>query len=614
MKNVLFNGYSPFYNIGNSNLMNSKKYWNVFKDNGKQNQSINLFKKNFRSKIPMLYQRNNFIKNEHNKKGRNDTNEENLISCPNIKNTMLYQKIPNKSIIFHNMLYEYKSNNNNNFNKIISPIKNISKESKDSKDSNSSKIITDEVVMKKKERDKEKEIEKIKYYMKQKIDKTFYNFNSLPKNKNNNNNTLNNDRINNCLTVFSIKAQPTLNQKRTNKTIENKNIYFNKRSEKKIETTSLPKMNKSNHFRKNKFKEINPISKTIFEFKDKKAKTQTHNEKIKYFLQPKEQKKNKLKNLVSFDIYSLPGTEKGTQKINQDTYLMLPNVNDTQNCKIFGVFDGHGDNSDILSQEIRDYFIEFFSDNKIYNQKNIFFNNNLDNMNKISNDEKIQKIYNLFTKNNYSELNKIFETINNKLHDRYKENDFCLKSGSTSNILIVLNDKKKDCLNKIISINLGDSKSLLIDEDNQAIDLNIIHNPEEVNERERIEKNGGEISRVDWANYGPLRVYYKGKHYPGLAMTRTFGDFNAESLGINTIPDIREYDFSDKKPKIIVLATDGIWQFLSNEKVKNIVLPYYEENNISGASQKLVNSALRMWETKNPDFIDDITVIILFFR
>ena len=62
------------------------------------------------------------------------------------------------------------------------------------------------------------------------------------------------------------------------------------------------------------------------------------------------------------------------------------------------------------------------------------------------------------------------------------------------------------------------------------------------------------------------------------------------------------------------MATDGIWQFLSNEKVKNILLPYYEENNITGASQKLVSLALRMWETKNPDFIDDITVILLFFK
>ena len=177
-----------------------------------------------------------------------------------------------------------------------------------------------------------------------------------------------------------------------------------------------------------------------------------------------------------------------------------------------------------------------------------------------------------------------------------------------------MNDKKENCLNKIISINLGDSKSILITEDNQAIDLNTIHHLEDVNERERIENNGGEISRVDWADYGPLRVYYKGKNYPGLAMTRAFGDFNAEPLGINTIPDIREYDILDKKPKIIVLATDGVWQFLSNEKVKDILLPYYDEDNISGAAQKLVKTALRIWENKNPNFIDDITVIILFFR
>ena len=612
MKKIVFNGYKPFYNIGHNNIMN-RKYWDIFKDNGKQNQSINLFKKNMISKIPMLNQRNNFIKNEQHKNGRNETNEENLLSCPNIKSSMLYQKSPNNSNAFHNMLYEYK--NNNNVNKIISPIKNISKDSKDS----FSKINTDNYDLKK--REKEKQIEKIKIYMKQKIDQTFYN--PISKNKNNNNTlntlntlkTLNNDKFNNCFTVFSIKAKPILSQKRKNKTIENKNILFDKWSSKKKETkiTSLPKMNNSNTFKKSKLKEINPMTtKTILDFNDKKSKT--HSEEIKYVLQSKELKKNKLKNLVSFDICSLPGTEMGKQKINQDSYLMLPSVNDTKNCKIFGVFDGHGDNSDILSQEIRDYFVEYFSDNNMYNQKNILFNNNLDSMNKISNDDKLQNIYNLLTKNNYSELNKIFEKINNKLHDRYKENDFCLKSGSTSNMVIVMNDKKKDCLNKIISINLGDSKSLLINEDDQAIDLNIVHNPEEANERERIEKNGGEISRVDWADYGPLRVYYKEKHYPGLAMTRTFGDFNAESLGINTIPDIREYDFADKKPKIIVIATDGIWQFLSNEKVKNIVLPYYEENNISGASQKLVSSALRMWETKNPEFIDDITVIILFFR
>lgn len=595
-QNVIFNGYKPFYNNSNSSIID-QKYWEIYKDNTKQSQSINLFKKNYRSKIPILNQRHQGRKFEPNKNSRNESQEGNLLSCPNIKNNIFFKKLTNNTNSLYNKLYENKNNN-----QILSPLKNINL------DLYNSKINTDNYEYKKRER--EREFEKIKYFMKQKGDKTFHN--SLSKNINNN--TLNNDRLSNCFTVFSIKAQPILNQKRTNKTIDNKNKLSNKFSLKNRENKipSLPKMNNSNNFNK-KNRDFNPIiSKSLFSLKDKKSKTNI--EEMKAFLHPIEKKKNKFKNLVSFDVFSLPGIEKGKQKINQDSYLVLPNINNTSNCKIFGVFDGHGDNSDILSQEIRDYFIEYFSDNNIYNQKNALFNNNLDIMNKISKDENLQKVYNLYTKNNYSEINKIFESINDKLHNRYKDNNFCLKSGSTSNIVIVMNDKKKDCLNKIISINLGDSKSLLINEDNQAIDLNIVHNPEDSNERERIERNGGEISRVDWADYGPLRVFYKGKHYPGLAMTRAFGDFNAESLGINTIPDIREYDIDDKKPKIIILASDGVWQFLSNEKVKNIVLPYYEEDNISGAAQKLVNSALRMWETKNPNFIDDITVIILFFR
>ena len=97
-------------------------------------------------------------------------------------------------------------------------------------------------------------------------------------------------------------------------------------------------------------------------------------------------------------------------------------------------------------------------------------------------------------------------------------------------------------------------------------------------------------------------------------MTRAIGDFSAEELGVDTIPYIKEYDIYEKKPKIIVLAKDCIWQFLFNEQVKNIILPYYEEKNIAGGIQKLVSFARKMWETMNPRFIDDITVILLFFK
>ena len=606
-ENIKFNGYIPFYNNNNFNILEKESYF-LYKENNnskiKNNQNLNIFKRNFRSKIPMIKYRNQNKQseiNEPDKNSKRDNSEpsNNLPSYPNINNANIFKKITlnSKNLnSMYNQMQEFKNNNQ------ITPLK------MKSIDSLNSKINTDNFKLSQK-REKEKQMEKIKDLIRKKENKHF-NI-SLSKN---NNNTLNNERFNNCFIISSLKGQPLFNQKKINKTIDSKNKFFNKFNIRKKNTniTSLPKMNNSKNYNTHKkISDINPIISKTF-FNNKKSKTQ--NEEIKTFLSSIKKKKNKFKNLVSFDAYSLPGREKGKQKINQDSYLVLPNINNTKNCKIFGVFDGHGDNSDILSQEIRDYFIDYFSDNNKYKEQNILFNKNLENINSISNDEKLEKVYNLLTKNNYKEINKLFDNINNKLHEKYKENNFCLKTGSTSNIVIVMNDKKENCLNKIISINLGDSKSLLITEDNKAIDLNIIHNPEDLNEKERIEKNGGEISRVDWADYGPLRVFYKGKHYPGLAMTRAFGDFNAESLGINTIPDIREYDIFDKKPKIIVLATDGVWQFLSNENVKNILLPYYEEDNINGAAQKLVRTALRMWEAKNPNFIDDITVIILFFR
>ena len=604
-ENIIFNGYIPFYNNSNFNILEKESYV-LYKENNnnsnKNNHSLNIFQRNFRSKIPMIKYRNQkkqFEIYEPDKNSKKDINESNnnLPSYPNVNNANLFKKVTlnSKNLnSIYNKIQEMKNNNQ------ISPLK------MKSIDSLNTKINTENYKLNHK---KEREIEKLKDLVRKNERKYYNSFISK-----NNNNTLNNERFNNCFIISSLKGQPLFNQKKINKTIDSKNQIFNKFAIRKKNTniTSLPKMKHSKNYNTNKkISDINPIiSKTFFNNKNSK----TQNEEIKAFLTPINKKKNKFKNLVSFDVYSLPGIEKGKQKINQDSYLVLPNINNTKNCKIFGVFDGHGDNSDILSQEIRDYFIDYFSDNNIYKNQNMFLNKNLEYLNSISNDEKLEKVYNLFTKNNYNEINKLFDNINKKLHDKYKENNFCLKTGSTSNIVVVMNDKKENCLNKIISINLGDSKSLLITEDNKAIDLNIIHNPEDLKEKERIEKNGGEISRVDWADYGPLRVFYKGKHYPGLAMTRAFGDFNAEPLGINTTPDIREYDIYEKKPKIIVLATDGVWQFLSNEKVKNILLPYYDEDNINGAAQKLVRTALRMWETKNPDFIDDITVIILFFR
>ena len=169
-----------------------------------------------------------------------------------------------------------------------------------------------------------------------------------------------------------------------------------------------------------------------------------------------------------------------------------------------------------------------------------------------------------------------------------------------------------------ISINLGNSKSILISKniknEHKIIQLNTCHNPEREDEKKRIEENGGEVGRVNWADYGPQRVWYKGEIYPGLSVSRSFGDFISEPLGVFSVPEIKEFDLNLDEAKYMVVATDGIWEFLSNEKVEDIITPYYEENNINGGIIKLIEIASKMWKIKNPNYIDDLSVILFFFN
>ena len=305
----------------------------------------------------------------------------------------------------------------------------------------------------------------------------------------------------------------------------------------------------------------------------------------------------KRRKLVDYDCLSIGGQKKGVSKTNQDSFLIFDSILDCKDVKIFGVFDGHGEHGDLLTQEIRDLFKDFFSNIKYYD--------NLININANS-------IYNYLSKNNFEKIYDIFKKINEIIHQKYISNNYCIKCGTTTNILILFS--KKNIINKIISMNLGNTKSILINENNQIKQLNICHTPNNTNEKIRIEKNGGEIGRAEWINEGPLRIWYKGKKDSGLSITRSFGDFEAEQLGVINIPDIVDYNIDEEKIKIIIIATEGLWTFLKNEKIMDIILPYYKSHDIKSATKKLTEIAKNIWKIKNPCEISDITIIILFFK
>ena len=63
-----------------------------------------------------------------------------------------------------------------------------------------------------------------------------------------------------------------------------------------------------------------------------------------------------------------------------------------------------------------------------------------------------------------------------------------------------------------------------------------------------------------------MRVWIKEDSIPGLAMSRAFGDKIASTVGVIAHPEIKEWTFT-KEDKFVVLASDGIWEFISNEEV-----------------------------------------------
>ena len=110
---------------------------------------------------------------------------------------------------------------------------------------------------------------------------------------------------------------------------------------------------------------------------------------------------------------------------------------------------------------------------------------------------------------------------------------------------------------------------------------------------------------------GPLRVWLLKEDVPGLAMTRSFGDEVASRVGVNGEPEILELDLA-KDDKFIILASDGVWEFLSNDEVAKIVAPFFEIKNAEKAAEALVRESYLRWKKEEEGIVDDITCVIIF--
>lgn len=177
---------------------------------------------------------------------------------------------------------------------------------------------------------------------------------------------------------------------------------------------------------------------------------------------------------------------------------------------------------------------------------------------------------------------------------------------------------------RLIVANIGDSRAILgkqLANGNWTYEnLSRDHKPTLPDEEKRILDAGGIIRPMMFTDEngektydGPLRVYMSSKPIPGLAMTRSFGDYYASLAGTISEPEISVHSFTDED-KFMVLASDGLFEFIDSQEVVDIAKKYYLEDDIVSGCETLYSISVNRWLKNEEDTVDDITIILVFFE
>jgi serine/threonine protein phosphatase PrpC len=264
------------------------------------------------------------------------------------------------------------------------------------------------------------------------------------------------------------------------------------------------------------------------------------------------------------------------KKKNQDALIMAEDPK--TRSLFFCVMDGHGEDGDKVSQAIKAKFANY-----------------------------LFKHQSFATDIKTALADVIIRCETEVLRDNTIETDF---SGTTFTCAVIRG-------NVCTLANIGDSRSSLAyrtkaDGPIVAVGLTEDHKPDLPDEKARIEAKGGRVFAVEYDDGvdGPARVWLGHMDVPGLAMSRSLADVVAHSAGVSSEPDFTEYVFNpeNREDLILVMASDGLWEFMSNQEVMDIAFGTTEPR---FAVDRLISESNERW-MKEEQVIDDTTVCVAF--
>ncbi|KAK9102372.1 hypothetical protein Sjap_019626 [Stephania japonica] len=273
-------------------------------------------------------------------------------------------------------------------------------------------------------------------------------------------------------------------------------------------------------------------------------------------------------------------------KANQDSFCIHTPFGTNLDDHFFGVFDGHGEFGAECSQFVKQKLCE-----------------NLLRHNRFQTDPG-------------EACHSAFLTTNLQLHSDNLDDSM---SGTTA-ITVLVRGKK------IYVANTGDSRAVIAERrggDIVAVDLSIDQTPFRVDELERVKQCGARVLTLDqieglknpdvqcWGTEegddgDPPRLWVQSGMYPGTAFTRSIGDSVAESIGVVATPELVVLELTPDHP-FFVLASDGVFEFLSSQTVVDMVAKFKDPRDACAA---IVAESYRLWlqyETRT----DDITIIVV---
>nr|KJB38470.1 hypothetical protein B456_006G255900 [Gossypium raimondii] len=203
--------------------------------------------------------------------------------------------------------------------------------------------------------------------------------------------------------------------------------------------------------------------------------------------------------------------------------------------------------------------------------------------------------------------------------ERENQDSFCIKTQLQAITVLVVGDT-------LYVANVGDSRAVIAVKDGDRIlaeDLSEDQTPFRKDEYERVKLCGARVLSVDQVeglkdpniqNWGdeysqggdPPRLWVPDGMYPGTAFTRSVGDSTAEKIGVIAVPEISVVRLTCNH-LFFVVASDGVFEFLSSRTVVNMAAEYADPRDACAA---IAGESYKLW-LDNENRTDDITIIIV---